>query len=512
NGRIGVFPMPVFWGWDYYRWGFEGAGFIWFGLKQPVLVRDFDRWNSYNENYYWEASYALYSKNRELFEKVMQKYQVTWLVIDSSLINPAWPAALYDEELNEILASSNEFTLEKTIGNLKIYRTNTFSDQPVGLFQNLPSVGPNYSWTNYDRVFGELDDYFTSTQNLAPDVYYPFRSLFTGRNPEELGFEITETPDSYLFTKNLPFETADYHLKLPEFDGKELLWLNPADFSDFKYLIPQVHRDGNSIEVVIPKVGGYFSAELNNNLVRLAVSKGEDSERIFNLENLLHKYGYLIKVEAQNVEGNSLLFWVENLTAKRADMELYLPKNNGTHYLIQPPMSKAGLGYSLHFENVSVGRQKMVNDLGKVTVTPIPFNFITGLKLVPAESQALRSTSVKVKKVSHPNPSVYEIELADVPENSTLVLSQSFHRGWKAYVLPVTSNRLSVFLAPLFGKEIKDHILVNNWSNGWMLTSNQKIILIFWPQYLEYLGFILAGGGVSILIFFNLKSYSNISR
>ncbi|MGB9637579.1 MAG: hypothetical protein ACPLY7_02160, partial [Microgenomates group bacterium] len=88
--RIALFPASSFWGWEYYRWGFEGAGFVWFGLKQPVLVRDFDRWQPANENFYWEISYAIYSKNEELFEDVLQKYQVKWLLFDESKIDPAW--------------------------------------------------------------------------------------------------------------------------------------------------------------------------------------------------------------------------------------------------------------------------------------------------------------------------------------------------------------------------------------------------------------------------------------
>jgi len=64
----------------------------------------------------------------------------------------------------------------------------------------------------------------------------------------------------------------------------------------------------------------------------------------------------------------------------------------------------------------------------------------------------------------------------------------------------------------LFGEELKDHVLVNNWANGWKLSKNQlsivcsqsksklnqlstnckqpiKIVIVFWPQYLEFLGF-----------------------
>jgi len=45
KGRILQLPLHTFWGWEYYQWGFQGAGFNWFNIEQPLLVRDFDRWN-----------------------------------------------------------------------------------------------------------------------------------------------------------------------------------------------------------------------------------------------------------------------------------------------------------------------------------------------------------------------------------------------------------------------------------------------------------------------------------
>lgn len=44
-----------------------------------------------------------------------------------------------------------------------------------------------------------------------------------------------------------------------------------------------------------------------------------------------------------------------------------------------------------------------------------------------------------------------------------------------------------------FDTEIKDHVLVNNWENGWLLRApeGRKIVIVFWPQYLEYVGFAL---------------------
>jgi len=72
------------------------------------------------------------------------------------------------------------------------------------------------------------------------------------------------------------------------------------------------------------------------------------------------------------------------------------------------------------------------------------------------------------------------------------VLSQSFNSGWKAYGVNKL-NFVSEIFPFAFGKEIKQHILVNNWENGWILepkNDNRNIIIIYLPQYLEYLGFV----------------------
>ena len=53
-----------------------------------------------------------------------------------------------------------------------------------------------------------------------------------------------------------------------------------------------------------------------------------------------------------------------------------------TSYFIQPPMTSDGLGYALHFDNLSIGNQKTINDLGEINLYQIPYHFLTGLKLV----------------------------------------------------------------------------------------------------------------------------------
>ena len=48
----------------------------------------------------------------------------------------------------------------------------------------------------------------------------------------------------------------------------------------------------------------------------------------------------------------------------------------------------------------------------------------------------------------------------------------------------------------IFEKELKEHVMVNNWENGWILDQttrklDNQITIIYLPQLLEYLGFML---------------------
>src|SRR4030042_467948 len=124
NTRIANFPQQTFWGWQLYRWNYSGSGFLWYGIEQPILDRAFDPWSQENENYYWEINYALYSQNKELFEKVLEKYQINWLLVDENIINPASSKALFFDELGEILLESNKVSSNQTFGRIKIYHVN----------------------------------------------------------------------------------------------------------------------------------------------------------------------------------------------------------------------------------------------------------------------------------------------------------------------------------------------------------------------------------------------------
>ena len=528
-GRIANFPQTNFWGWHFYRWpegDYSGSGFLWYGIGQPILDRAFDPWSRANENYYWEISYALYSKNQALFEKVLDKYQVSWVLLDKSSANAgSWPA-LGLEDLEAFLGSAR-FSLAAQFGKIKIYREVKASPESFVFWTgSLPNIGPEYQWGNFDRAFWE-HGYYLSSPATAADYYYPFRSLFSGREVAERDFEIEDRGEYFLFRQEVPGHLKQYFLKIPQFSGEELVWVDSKDLSQSRVLIPEVRQYDNEMVVFVPKVDGYFSTTLEaggsinlsatqnctqfkNGTVsaelvswegkkvwRLSAIDANNCSASFSLPSLPHKFGYLLGVKSRHLEGRNLLFWLENLTNQKADLELFLDQKSPTAFLIQPPMAKDGLGYTLHFDNIAIGRQKTVNDSQAVVVNPLPYDFLTGLCLTQPKTPAL-SPGLTPLSADHPNPAFYEI--ASLPKEGTIILSQAYHPGWKAYLVDSKRQRFKaaeMFLAPLLGKEIKEHVLVNNWENGWKLDRvrdrDRVVYLIFLPQYLEYLGFGLLG-------------------
>jgi len=529
NTRITLLPQPTFWSWRFYNWGPRGSGFLWYGLQQPSLDRAFDPWSQENENYYWEISQAIYSQNLPLFENVLEKYQINWLLLDENIINPPSSKALYYDQTKTLLSQSDKISLSITFGNIAIYQVNltTPVNNFVFLAQNLPTIAPQYQWNNYDLAFLKNNHYIsTSDLKTPPSVYYPFRSLFTNRSQTELEFNIKETPEYFIFQHTLPEPLPDYHLELPQLK-QELIWINPQALSQQKLFTPEIRYDGRQIQAFVPKVTGYYSTSIdsatqpqtqtpkncnrfsqginqnqviktnNTNLLRLTSINSYNCSPSFFLPNLPHQLAYLITAKTRNIQGKSLLFWLENLNTNKQNLDIYLPqeKTLTTSYFIQPPMEKDGLGYTLHFDNISIGQVKTINDLGKIQVNPIPYHFLTNLSLKPPTPNLPPQT--KTLKTNHPNPSLYSIPINQLThllqENTLLILSQSYHPGWQAYQLKQKTPNL---LAPLLGKKIPTHLLINNWENGWQINnintnqSNQpqKLVIIFLPQFLQYLG------------------------
>jgi hypothetical protein len=254
----------------------------------------------------------------------------------------------------------------------------------------------------------------------------------------------------------------------------------------------------------------------------------------FGLSSFSQKEGYLVQVNTRHIEGKYLSISIVNNDTRRAFLETQIdtPADSSAFvpsYFVIPPMDPYGLGYTITIDNVAIGSQKTINDLARVSVYQLSYAILSDLKIQQSNTVSTSSASTSELSVSHPNPAYYKVVIGNNGSpirsgmTNTLILSQSFDNGWKAYsinnpIIQYTNNPIIKWIGEslpfVFGTEFTNHVLVNNWENGWELpeaevhgskfivqgntnqpsTMNNEpitIILFFWPQLLEYLGFLL---------------------
>ena len=178
-GRVADFPVHSFWGWVYYDWnpatrlGYQGAGFLWFGIKQPLMNREFDRWNLLNEQYYREMSYAAYSRDPELLADVLAKYKIKWLLLDESVITPAADSKqLFYPELKKLFAETQGISLSRDFGQgLSVYEYTPSQPQAkVETFDTFYPVGDVVYKEPFDTVYSFYKPYISAEEESFPYI------------------------------------------------------------------------------------------------------------------------------------------------------------------------------------------------------------------------------------------------------------------------------------------------------------------------------------------------------
>ena len=146
------------------------------------------------------------------------------------------------------------------------------------------------------------------------------------------------------------------------------------------------------------------------------------------------------------------------------------------------------------------------------------------VEILPANNGSLTTTNPKAptiefKKIS---PTKYIVDVKDGKGMFTLIFSENFHNGWKAYMRPVQSSKFKVQSDESWSAlwspwkdignriEIKDHFEVNGYANGWIVPIEQmlevrgkrlegetipedfQIVLEFKPQRLFEIGLLVS--------------------
>jgi hypothetical protein len=546
QGRIAHFPVHTFRGWSYYRWQYEGAGFWWFGLDSPFLDREFDRWSPYsNENFFWEISNAIYSKNLKSIEAVFDKYQVRWVLVDKNIFDPSSNRAPSFEIIDELFTSSDKISLVRKFNDIGLYQYSPNQKQGVvSLISQPKNIGPQYNWSDEDVAFEENGHYITD-QSLSWEFYYPYRTLFTKKAQGDLEFDLGEDNSSFILQSQIEFSPDTDTLIIPKNYSQSYYNIAENDLTKINYQTPEISIQNDVLYTFIPKIKGEFSqiitpqaeninaqncrpdqdgqvnikkvATNNRQYWQLSATNAYNCGAIFWLPTLPQNISYIISIEHQHQEGETILFWLENLQARKADIETYLPKSTTptTSYFIQPLANPDGLGYGLHFDNIAIDKKTSTNLLGQISLYPFPLEFLSHLKVLSPNKKGDTNANSKAKitNIRHPNSSIYQVKLESNDGNqSTIIwLPQTYHNGWQAYPIKNTDRGLEKYLASLFSflfKKPLNHLLVNNWANGWQLEENLSgVVIYFTPQLLQYFGILLTVIWILIIIFSKRKYY-----
>lgn len=241
DSDLRILPLPQFShaAWVYQDWsfiepqnGYQGMGFTFFGASQPMLERDFDRWQETNDFFYHELSTALNSQDGTQFLKIVNKYNIDLVIIDETKIDPYRD---YDYQRDHSLVISVGFEPVWQQDFLTVYernQNNHQAEEQLFVPELLKLVSAELDRVQKDYVYYHEANYLLVDQAQAY-VTYPFADLLTNQ-PENIKIDQDQTTVVKSIFSN------DYVLTLPGLKVQQ--YLTPVEVS---YL-------GNQVNIKFP--------------------------------------------------------------------------------------------------------------------------------------------------------------------------------------------------------------------------------------------------------------------
>ena len=447
GGRVAYFPAFDKWGWNYHDWGYGGSGFIWYGIKNPVLDRAFNVWSPNNENYYNEVTRAILAKDVGEFERVINKYQVKYLLLDESIINPGGEKIeVMDLGFDKVFNS----------GFLTIYDTHFISNNFISSLNSYTSINADLTYSKVDPIYQKYGDYVQDENGLG----LPFVN-FDNRGPVEIRIGSEE-----LIIEN---KKANAKVTLPITEKITESFASDRGYSEV-----------NNCDLM--KKGGVERSQQATGRQYMAKNGGVACD-YFVYENLKYNQAYVMHVKGENKEGRSLKIYLYNWESKRVEIEELLPVGQFDSYFVIYPKTQNS-GYTLNIETRSFGRIASENIIEKIEFVPFDINLVNNLYIEPKQQGYTLRYDLEVKNIQKYGTAIYKVETTG---SGILELGQGYESGWISY--------------PKL-----EHLKVNGWANGWVLNANSlqstdyssavsgrpsTVVIFYWPQFLEWFGFVV---------------------
>ena len=209
------------------------------------------------------------------------------------------------------------------------------------------------------------------------------------------------------------------------------------------------------------------------------------------LSSLSSLNDYLLQIEATNVDGHPVQFFVNNNATRKLLSEQVLTKNDTQHYYYIPQLqtyNNQQTQLSFHLNNKSYGKQSH-NRVSQIRFIYYPINYLSRIKMVlPGRDLDVSRPQRSIKQADQVNLSRYHVRLATTSQQLTtnhptlLVLDRAYNRNWLAW--GKTNS----------GWRRLEQVMFDSWANAWVLPPDETISevkIIFWPQRLVLMGWSL---------------------
>ncbi|MFA5770067.1 MAG: hypothetical protein WC894_01065 [Patescibacteria group bacterium] len=429
-----------------------------------------------------------------------------------------------DELKTPILETKNNFEISNIIPQGKY-------NLSIPKLMNTETLIPTKVFASKNENFLQLRFYiiepliFINNKQIKSDVQYFDITAKTGANTitieindkdilttNKLGKELTYIGSTYLINKgsenliNIYGEISktlisSHSIKLDDLTNKDSQLIsvdNPISNGTLKVIIEKInsiYTHQNLISTSQYKKTNISHNELSeNNEYEIQNIDNEQGLRLYSKNDYTNFWldiddwdassSYVIDLESRNIEGVPSTI---NISSKKNKIKfvntlLKSPTSWSKSFYILPAFYEFDQGLRILFNNNSFNHSPSIMDIKDISIYPFPFNLISNINFSKPDllqPENINNISLDVKKNSISN---YKVTFNNVDQPSTLIFSQAYDDGWIV----------------ISDWKILPHIVVNNWANGWKINNeamnqlnNGTITIIFWPQYLEFLGFVL---------------------
>lgn len=217
----------------------------------------------------------------------------------------------------------------------------------------------------------------------------------------------------------------------------------------------------------------------------------------YNFEYVSPAGSYIMRVAGQNVQGRGTKLFLNYLYPITMpedyllrDSEFDMPIS--VHQISQDVQSS----FHLNWESRSFGKTSS-NDIETIELRAVPLGRIAGISLQPVQSNLAGDLShqntLTILDHSKLFDSIHTLQASCAQDTCWFGLNQSYDEGWIAWSYEPKHKVSSLKQLP--------HFRLNNWANGWQITSaDSHVIVVYVPEVVQLVLQLLVGVSIVMLV------------